>query len=121
MPGAEVVAVVALAALAGGCAPIGVVGGRAGRPRFHVPGRGPGARFEAAPGGGGRVAIGEVGDLAARAEHVVADREDGAGDGVEERGGVLVVRAVAARDVTRADEHLGRGHGRDGDRRSTYA
>jgi hypothetical protein len=40
-----------------------------------------------------------------RSRNVVAEREHGAGDGVEEHGRRLIAIRVAPRDVARADEH----------------
>ena len=104
VPGTEIVAVVALAAVARGSAPVVVVSRVAGGPRLRVSRGGPGTGLVTTPGRGGGIAIGEVGGLRARTEHIVADGEDGARNGIQNRRGRLVRGAVAARDVPRAHE-----------------
>src|SRR5690606_3453026 len=102
VPGAEVVAVVSLARLAGVLAEVLEVRRRARRAVVVVAGDRP--RALAVPSPGRVVALRELLRRAARVR-VVAEREDGAGDRVEQRGGRLVAVAAAPRDVARADEH----------------
>ena len=104
VPGSEVVAVVAVRRRAGRGSEVGVVAGGIGRVVVVVPGGGPRAR--AVPSPGRAVAGVELGQRA-RVVDVVAQREDGAGDAVEQRRGLLVVVAAALRDVAGADEDLG--------------
>ena len=116
VPGAQVVAVVARARRAGRRAEVGEVG--SGLPGVLVVAERR-ARAGRVPAPGGRVAAGEGRGIGHRVG-VVAEREDRAGEAVEQAGGGLVAVVVAGGDVTGADEDgrpRGGRHGR-GRRRS---
>src|SRR5205807_7340113 len=99
VPGAEVVAVVALPCRPGGAAEIAEIGGSPGGVVVVDPGRGAGARLLAAPGR--VVAVGEVAGRAVGVD-VVAGGVNGARDGVEQRRGGFVPGRAAVGDVAGA-------------------
>src|SRR5207237_10070518 len=111
VPGAEIVAVVVLAAVAGLLTPVPPRRIRIAQVVLVVPDRGFGTRLVTTPRWS--VAVGVVG-VRRIGIGVIANGEDGAGDGVEQRGGPLIAQeAPAVGDVARADEgYRPRGVGR---------
>src|SRR5438093_11671426 len=114
MPGAEIDAVVSLAARAGAVPEIVKTGVRRAGVVFVIAQQRVGLALVAAPGG--IVAIGVIGGCAV--ERVVAQRDHGARIGVQQTGGGLVTVPPAGADVARGQQHFGLGNVRNGRRRA---
>src|SRR5213078_1307150 len=69
----------------------------------------------------GVITVDKIWGAAARAQYVIAEREHGAGDRVENRGRGFVIGAVAPRDVPGAHQDLARYHHGGADARRTRA
>ena len=119
VPGAQVVAVVELSRVARRRPEILPIARRTRTEPLHVPGRRPRARLVPAPRG--VITVDKIWGAAARAQYVIAEREHGAGDRVENRGRGFVIGAVAPRDVPGAHQDLARYHHGGADARRTRA
>ena len=101
VPLAQIVAVVALRRVTRRCAEVAEVPGGTRRVVLVVADRRPGAGFVSPPGG---VVAGRVIGRRAILVGVVAQREHGAGNAVEQGGGRFVAARRARRDVARSDQ-----------------